>query len=892
MVIMSDTKQDLLDYLKSINIELEFSNIEEFSTISIADGFHISRSLASQYLNSLYREGKVVKIDSRPVYYISRFVFERDFDIILNSLCFSSLNEVKEYLSSQKKTKYSFDNLVGFDGILGETISQIKSAVSYPSASGLNYMLYGEIGVGKSTLSKCAYEYQMMQKKSAIKRLICDGLNDRFIQQFCKSVKEAKEGIVVIKRGNHISSEDKKLLSRILDNRYFIDDTGRKVFISCSLVMLYDKPNLSDLGMISDFFPIKCFVPNFAGRYSAEKERIIIKFFKQEAHILAKDIEISYVLMKYFLNTNYQHNLDDLRNIIKEICARANIESANTLHIGVNHLPERLTNTGNSITEKEIRIGTEWINVNDYTQPDASESIIDLFDSIIKEFHQTDVTIHASIRNSSVLLNKFYDDYIYDNNFISDFMFSYNMKFEDVINSVIYSYSYIVPEHCSTILSYYSFVKKTVSKRIQDWYIENQHELKGIIQKLVRNNFEIDIIIERIRLAFSYNVNIALDDTAILILYILFLNYNTLNKNRQFASIIICHGVSTAYSIAKTVNSFVGQHIFEYIDMPLDKTMADIADYVSKYILRFNIKSDILLLVDMGALEELGTHLKKVENNIYVFNHVSTPMALSVATMIMQNESVAKIEAECKEHFCSSFSSYENKKKKDALLFVSDNGKNMALRIKDTFVNSLPKHIDVQIFVSDKIEIEMTDFLKKIEKDYNILFVLGASGIENEPNYISIENLVEEEALDKITVLLGSYLDRDEIMLFRENLIYSFSLQSIIDNLSVLDANKVLFYTKNAVNLLQKELHYNFSSNVLPGIYIHICFMVERLITKEPISNNSDGKEFELKHKDFINIAKKSFRNLCSHYGVELTTAEIQYLYEYIEDDRRKKEDE
>lgn len=887
---MSDTKQDLLEYLKTINIELEFSNIEKFSTISIADGFHISRSLASQYLNSLFREGKVVKIDSRPVYYISRFVFERDFDIILNTLCFSSLSEVKEYLSKQKKTKYSFESMVGFDGILSETISQIKSAVSYPSASGLNYLLYGEVGVGKSTLSKCAYEYQVMKKDSPIKRLICDGLNDQFIQQFCESVKEAKEGIVVIKRGNHISSEDKKLLSRILDNRYFIDDAGNKIFVSCSLVLLYDETNLSDLGMLADFFPIKCFVPNFAERYSTEKEKTIIKFFKKEAHILSKNIEISYALMKYLMNANYQHNLDDLNNIIKEICARANMEASNVLYIGVNHLPERLTNTGNSIMEKEFKTGTDWINVNDYTQPDASESIIDLFDSIIKEFSKEDINVHTSIRNSSMLLNKFYDDYIYNSNFNSDFIFSYNMKFEDVINSVTYAYNYVIPENCSSILSYYGFVKKTVSKKIQDWYIKNRYELKSIIHKLVRNNCEIDIIVERIKLAFSYNMNIALDDTSILILYILFLNYNNLNKNRQFVSIIICHGVSTAYSIAKTVNNFVGQHIFEYIDMPLDKTMADIAEHVSKYIKRYNIKSDILLLVDMGALEELGTYLKKVENNIYVLNHISTPMALSVATMIMQNESVAKIESECQKYFCSNFSAYENKKKEDAILFVSDNGKNMALRIKDTFVNSLPKHIDVEIFVSDKIEIEMTDFLEKIKKDYNILFVLGASGIESETNYISIENLVEEEELDKITVLLGSYLDKEEIMLFRENLIYSFSLQSIIDNLSVLDANKVLFYAKNTVSFLQKELHYTFSSNALPGIYIHICFMVERLITKEPISSNHDGKEFELKNKNFINIAKKSFRNLCNHYGVELTTAEIQYLYEYIEDDRRKKE--
>ena len=181
--------------------------------------------------------------------------------------------------------------------------------------------------------------------------------------------------------------------------------------------------------------------------------------------------------------------------------------------------------------------------------------------------------------------------------------------------------------------------------------------------------------------------------------------------------------------------------------------------------------------------------------------------------------------------------------------------------------------------------------IEKIRKDYNILFVLGASSVEDEPSYISIESLVKEEELDKITVLLDSYLSREEILLFRENLIYNFSLQSIIDNLSVLDAKKVLFYTKNAVNLLQKELHYNFSSNTLPGIYIHICFMVERLVTKEPISSNSDDEEFELIHKDFINVAKKCFRSLCSHYGINLTTEEIQYLYEYIEDDRRKKDE-
>lgn len=881
-----------MDYLKKINIEADFSNIEKFSTIAIADGFHISRSLASQYLNSLFREGKIVKIDSRPVYYISRFVFERDFDIILNSLSFSSLDEAKEYLLNQKKMRYSFENLVGFDGSLGETISQIKSAVSYPSGSGLNYLLYGEVGVGKSILSKCAYEYLLLQTKEEKKRVICDGRNDRFIRRFCEAIEEAKEGVVVIKRGNYISEEGRKLLSRILENNYFINDAGKRVYLSCSIVLLYDKPTISELEMIVDYFPIKCHVPAYRNRYSAEKERIIIRFFKKEAHILSKDIQISYALMKFLINANYPHNLDDLNNIVKEVCARASIESAKTLYIGVNHLPERFAYNGNAFHIKEADLKDEWISVNDYIQPDASEGVIALFDNIIKEFQSADASIGNCIKNCCVMLNKFYDEFIYNNQFNSDFTFSYNSKFEDVINSVVYAYNYIVPEHCSLIISYYCFVKKTISRNIDDWYIAKEQDIQKVVQQLVNTNSEITILVEKIKLAFAYNINISLDDAGMLILYIMFLNYNNLNSNRQFLSLIICHGVSTAYSISNTVNSFVGQHVYESVDMPLDKTMADVAEYVSKYVKRYRIKSDILLLVDMGALEELDTHLKEIENNIYVLNNVSTPMALTIATMVIQNESLNKIADVCAQRFGSSFKACKNRRKEDALIFVSDNGKNMALRLKDTFINSLPKHIDVQTFACNRVDLEMTDFLSKIKENYNILFILGASSFENCKNFISIENLVKEREIDRITELLRSYLNKEEVMQFRENLIYNFSLQSVIDNLSVLDANKVLLYTKNAVSLLQKEMHYNFLSDVLPGIYIHICFMVERLVTKEPIAGISDDSEFEREHKNFVNITKKCFQNLCSHYGVELTVAEIKYLYEYIEDDRRKKENE
>ena len=52
--------------------------------------------------------------------------------------------------------------------------------------------------------------------------------------------------------------------------------------------------------------------------------------------------------------------------------------------------------------------------------------------------------------------------------------------------------------------------------------------------------------------------------------------YNVeLNKNKTFG-VIICHGYSTASSMAAAVNSLIGSYIFDSIDMPVTTTMEEI----------------------------------------------------------------------------------------------------------------------------------------------------------------------------------------------------------------------------------------------------------------------------------------------------------------------------
>ena len=62
--------------------------------------------------------------------------------------------------------------------------------------------------------------------------------------------------------------------------------------------------------------------------------------------------------------------------------------------------------------------------------------------------------------------------------------------------------------------------------------------------------------------------------------------------------------------------------------------------------------------------------------------------------------------------------------------------------------------------------------------------------------------------------------------------------------------------------------------------------MIERLVTKETITNHEGLQQFEKENRKFIEIVRRSFTKVCSHYGVELSMSEISYLYDYIKEDK------
>src|SRR5690554_4164275 len=124
--MIRSTKSMIYDFIKQKTAE----GVNQVDTQTIAEAMELQRTNASSILNELVREGKIVKTNTRPVYY---------------SIPLSEKSDV-------------FSNLIGYKNSLGNVIRLAKAAIHYPNQS-LNMLIVGEQGVGKSSLANLIYEY-------------------------------------------------------------------------------------------------------------------------------------------------------------------------------------------------------------------------------------------------------------------------------------------------------------------------------------------------------------------------------------------------------------------------------------------------------------------------------------------------------------------------------------------------------------------------------------------------------------------------------------------------------------------------------------------------------------------------------------------------------------
>lgn len=147
---------------------------------------------------------------------------------------------------------------------------------------------------------------------------------------------------------------------------------------------------------------------------------------------------------------------------------------------------------------------------------------------------------------------------------------------------------------------------------------------------------------------------------------ILNLKYDNLNVQNEYSTgILICHGYSTASSIASAANTLLGEQVFTAFDMPLDVQIDEIVYKIQSYLDEKRYLDDLIVLVDMGSLEQIGNRIKKFNDvNIGILNNTTTAMALEVGQCILQKMDTEEILSKVSQEIVCHYDYFPKKAKK------------------------------------------------------------------------------------------------------------------------------------------------------------------------------------------------------------------------------------
>lgn len=349
------TKDDVYQYIKSLTFSFDdMDGMAKFTARNVAERLNIKRNTASLYLNQLVDAEKVIKINSRPVYFVNtdRFHFDEPGKI---KTIFESIKELRNALPESKpntpELKDPFSSLIGADGSLEKVIEQIKTALFYPNG-GIPIFLNGPTGVGKSFMAKLMYKFcienQLIEKRAPFVALNCSQYanNPELLSSnlfgYIKGAftgadtdkkglfEEADRGVLFLDEVHRLNAEGQEKLFTYLDsgNIYRVGETskGRKVSVRLILATTEDI-STQFLETFIRRIPIKVSIPALSNRSNYEKEQFVIKFFIDEAKEINKDIEISPSSRRLLFDYNYKGNVGELKNLIKYLVATSYLKS-------------------------------------------------------------------------------------------------------------------------------------------------------------------------------------------------------------------------------------------------------------------------------------------------------------------------------------------------------------------------------------------------------------------------------------------------------------------------------------------------------------------------------------------------------------------------------------
>lgn len=879
-----DMRDRILEHLEALTSTVSLDDLVRLSTSDIAETLLISRSLASQYLNDLVRAGLVVKVAGRPVRYFHRRAFQKRFQAKLSASEYASLADLVQ--ATGIADHRDFARAVGFDLSLSSVVEQCKAAVQYPPF-GLPILLSGGVGVGKSFLSRLVYEYGknqgLLPRDSSYTRIDCAGVPDvaSFNGLLDESIAKSRGGVVFI---NGIEALSPSAMERCLATALGLDASqdaprGRLVL---STALSADNPKVSSA---YSKLPICARVPSLKERSPEEREDLILSFLRSEGCRIGSDVKISRGAYRCLVNADFPDNIAGLRACVTNCCAKAFLNrEGDYVAVRPYLLPSDLLSSAQIDQQPDDGVLIDASLDAIESEEGPVEQALDALCALDERFYAGELTVSELVSQAVSAVRGVEDHLIFGHGVNS----SRSRAFERVVGTILAdagaSYGIDLSRKVAFLLAQEICLQLWpgigLAKRKSACAERISHLLGAVTSELPFASS----VSEQIAADVEGALGISLDHFTKTLLTLCVASESRDAKALRTLCVILSHGYSTATSIADAANRMLGMHVYEAVDMPYDQQLKDIVGPLQRLVDRHSYCTGVVFLVDMGSLEEAYKALENVtDSTIGVVNNVSTGLALEIGFGLLGGKSIAEVLGEATTACVTHCKVIERVNREDAIVFCSESGVDAAERIRQLVSQSLPRTIGARLLTRPFKQLAANGSNDAVFSEHRVCAVIGTGDprIASVP-FVALEDIMSTASASKVDAVFGRWLDASELASFHEKLLSNMTLQNVIRSITILDPERLFHEIEGAVHELQRRTGEKIGSNAIIGLYVHLCCLVERLVTRNPIETYVGQDRFEEEHADFIESFRQSFSSISTRYRVEVPVSEIAYVFDYI----------
>lgn len=905
-------KDEILHYLdketKTVNLE-ELD--DKFTAGGIAKALNAKRNTVSLYLNQLTNEEKLVKIETRPVHFLHRASFEKE-NYKLKKSVYQSVTKLEQENSNQDLLK----RFVQINPSLKESIERVRAAVLYPNG-GLPLLINGESGTGKSYLvsliNRFCRTHKLIKKSAPFITINCAQYadNPELLTSNLFGYKkgaftgadedhegafvEADGGILFLDEVHRLGPKGQEKLFTYLDQGivYPVGETkkGKRVHVRLCFATTEDL-DTSFLTTFTRRIPVKITLPPLSQRSKEERLNLVYTLFNNEQKKIAKPLSISDQVLDMLANYQPTGNIGDLKNAIKLTIARANADQKDneTITLTAYNLPLDVLNKSKvevyHPSSKPIMITNET-EVDDLIERNFPEKKIFLnsLNKLLKVYEQSDDNLAECESKLKQIVYQLFDSLLFEKNnsdhipLLSYVIDGVNHLFEQMKTA----YQLKISNNAVYAVSYYLFERQKFQWSSDE--IKNQKALVKLNKDVRQRYLDIYVYVTKLINLIKTNLDIELNEVDYIFLTIYLNKLEIITKTGLIKAIVIAHGYATAGSIANVVNRLLGAHTLDAFDMPINVSTQEIADKIIDYTENNDVTHGLIILVDMGSLKEIETLFpRQINAPILLINNVSTLLALTVGESILKKRNFRKISQLVKQTGEIEIKlTYPETSKQKVILTTCYSGIGTATHVARLLERCLPNK-KIKIVPYDFQALKDTHEVGIIKKMYE---VVGIIGTEN-PSINGIDFIYLEQILsDKDTAMLSDWLktafSNQEIETILNNLVKNFSLEQTINMVTILDAPKVIENITIFIQELERRFSITLSNQKKFTLYVHVSYLIERLIRKEANNINPEFEErFAQKYQRELDEIDVAFNVIKENYSVKIPKSELIYIDQII----------